>query len=294
MAANGAAVFDLGDYNWRPKAPTSKSKWSCKIGNSTFEFQKPPLIISILVIGSLFLIYLKMSGSALKSPEQPHIIYKFRQERLYNHTYPLTQPVITPSGMRFRIAIIADPDTNSKVKDKDNVWQSYLKFGYLTWDESSESVTIDWDKSEADVLTSSLSIGGRGMELSELIVFNGHLYTVDDRTGVVYRVGKDKKGRWKVIPWVILADGNGEETKGFKCEWMTVKDEHLYVGGLGKEWTTQDGSVLNFNPMYVKRISQDGHVEHLDWHDHYIKLRSKADIKFPGESINHFSSKFEF
>ena len=30
--------------------------------------------------------------------------------------------------------------------------------------------------------------------------------------------------------------------KGMKCEWMTVKDEHLYVGGLGKEWTTQ-GSI---------------------------------------------------
>ncbi|QQP52982.1 Soluble calcium-activated nucleotidase 1 [Caligus rogercresseyi] len=25
---------------------------------------------------------------------------------------------------------------------------------------------------------------------------------------------------------------------------MTVKDEHLYVGGLGKEWTTPDGSSL--------------------------------------------------
>ena len=52
------------------------------------------------------------------------------------------------------------------------------------------------------------------MELSELVVFNGHLYSVDDRTGVVYKVTKDHKGHWKVIPWVILAEGNGEETKG--------------------------------------------------------------------------------
>ena len=82
-------------------------------------------------------------------------------------------------------------------------------------------------------------VGGRGMELSELVVFNGNLYTVDDRTGVVYKLSKDIKGRWHVVPWVILADGNGEESKGFKCEWMTVKDQYLYVGGLGKEWTTQ-------------------------------------------------------
>ena len=121
------------------------------------------------------------------------------------------------------------------------------------------------------------------MELSELVVFNGHLYTADDRTGVIYKVEKDKKGQFKVIPWVILSDGNGEETKGFKCEWMTVKDEHLYVGGLGKEWTTQDGTVLNFNPMFVKRISVHGQVEHLDWHDNYISLRSRAGIEFPGK-----------
>lgn len=29
-----------------------------------------------------------------------------------------------------------------------------------------------------------------------------------------------------------LPDGNGNESNGFKCEWATVKDGHLYVGGL--------------------------------------------------------------
>ena len=51
---------------------------------------------------------------------------------------------------------------------------------------------------------STLSQGGRGMELSELVVFNGHLLTVDDRTGVIYRIEGNK-----VIPWVILP-GNAE------------------------------------------------------------------------------------
>ena len=51
------------------------------------------------------------------------------------------------------------------------------------------------------------------MELSELVVFNGKLYSVDDRTGVVYLVENNK-----VVPWVILSDGNGGETKGFKGE----------------------------------------------------------------------------
>lgn len=48
-----------------------------------------------------------------------------------------------------------------------------------------------------------------GMELSELVVFNGHLYSVDDRTGVVYRIEGDQ-----AVPWVILPDGDGSVSKG--------------------------------------------------------------------------------
>ena len=69
-------------------------------------------------------------------------------------------------------------------------------------------------------------------------------------------------------------------------EWCAVKDEHLYIGGLGKEWTTPDGNVINFNPMFVKRVSPTGEVEHLDWHDNYLALRKKAGIEFPGYMIH--------
>ena len=72
----------------------------------------------------------------------------------------------------------------------------------------------------------------------------------------------------------------------FPGEWCTVKDEHLYVGGLGKEWTTSDGEVLNFNPMFVKKISPSGSVQHLDWHERYIGVREAAGIQFPGYMIH--------
>ena len=89
-------------------------------------------------------------------------------------------------------------------------------------------------------------------------------YLGDDRTGVIYKLSNDNKnGLWHVFPWTILADGNGEESKGFKCEWMTVKGQHLYVGGLGKEWTDSRGNVKNFNPMFIKKISSKGEISHL-------------------------------
>lgn len=64
----------------------------------------------------------------------------------------------------------------------------------------------------------------------------GKLYTVDDRTGVVFEILGNT-----AVPRHILTDGDGNVAKGFKAEWMAVKDYKLYVGGMGKEWTTPQG-----------------------------------------------------
>ena len=73
---------------------------------------------------------------------------------------------------------------------------------------------------------------------------------------------------------------------GFKCEWATVKNEHLYVGGLGKEWTTTTGEVVNLNPQWVKAVSPSGEVQHIDWHLNYNALRKVVDMELPGQTLN--------
>ncbi|KAM8947260.1 soluble calcium-activated nucleotidase 1 [Pelodytes ibericus] len=198
---------------------------------------------------------------------------------VYNDTYPLTPPQRTPEGLRYQIALIADLDTDSR-SSKDNTWFSYLKKGHLTLFNSGDQVKVEWDKEDI-VLETHLAEKGRGMELSELIIFNGKLYTVDDRTGVVYRVEGNR-----AVPWVILTDGDGSVDKGFKAEWLAVKDEQLYVGGLGKEWTTTSGKVLNENPEWVKVISPQGAVQHHSWVSNYNSLRAAAGIQTPGYLIH--------
>ena len=69
---------------------------------------------------------------------------------------------------------------------------------------------------------------------------------------------------------------------GFKSEWATVKDQRLYIGGLGKEWTTITGEVLNLNPQWVKSVGQFGDVRHYDWHNKYNALREKTGTLLPG------------
>lgn len=197
----------------------------------------------------------------------------------YNDTYPLSPPQRTPAGIRYRIAVIADLDTESRAQE-ENTWFSYLKKGYLTLSDSGDKVAVEWDKDHG-VLESHLAEKGRGMELSDLIVFNGKLYSVDDRTGVVYQIEGSK-----AVPWVILSDGDGTVEKGFKAEWLAVKDEHLYVGGLGKEWTTTTGDVVNENPEWVKVVGYKGSVDHENWVSNYNALRAAAGIRPPGYLIH--------
>lgn len=200
-------------------------------------------------------------------------------ETAYNYTYPLSPPLRTKDGVRYRIGVIADLDTASR-SSKAQTWFSFMKRGYLTLSDSRDKLQVEWD---TDMLTleSHLSEKGRGMELSELVVFNGHLYSVDDRTGVVYRIEENR-----AVPWVILPDGDGSVSKGFKAEWLAVKDEHLYVGGLGKEWTTTSGEVVNNNPEWVKVVGYHGDVHHENWVPHYNSLRNAAGIEPPGYLIH--------
>ncbi|KAF7667975.1 hypothetical protein LDENG_00038550 [Lucifuga dentata] len=202
-----------------------------------------------------------------------------QSESHYNDTYPLSPPERTPQGTRYRIAVIADLDTNSQ-SDKTLSWFSYMRRGYLLVSQSGDKVAVEWDLQRV-VLESHLAEKGRGMELSELVVFNGKLYSVDDRTGIVYHLDGDNP-----VPWAILPDGDGTVAKGFKAEWLAVKDEHLYVGGLGKEWTTTAGEFVNNNPEWVKVVGYRGDVQHENWVPKYKALKSAAEIEPPGYLIH--------
>lgn len=81
---------------------------------------------------------------------------------------------------------------------------------------------------------------------------------------------------------------------GFKAEWLAVKDELLYVGGLGKEWTTTSGEVVNNNPEWVKIVGHHGDVQHENWVPFYNSLRSAAGIHPPGCTSNAPFMRFLF
>lgn len=252
-----------------------------KTSDSRFRLKWRPIVIVLVSLALVLLLFMH-----LKSGFQPRTSTSWKStstgpspNSLYNDTYPLTPPEHTPLGTRYRIGVIADLDTASQ-STKKLTWFSYMRRGHLLVSESGDKVSVELD-AERVVLESHLAEKGRGMELSELVAFNGKLYTVDDRTGVVYQIDGDK-----AVPWVILPDGDGSVAKGFKAEWLAVKDEHLYVGGLGKEWTTTEGKFVNNNPEWVKVVGFRGDIQHHNWVPRYNALKTAAGIKPPGYFIH--------
>uniref|UniRef100_UPI0037E858A0 soluble calcium-activated nucleotidase 1 n=1 Tax=Semicossyphus pulcher TaxID=241346 RepID=UPI0037E858A0 len=249
-----------------------------------FRLKWKPIVAVAASLAMLLLLFMHFSSgmgpSSYSSPSWRASRSDSQQsDSHYNDTYPLSRPERTPQGTRYRIGVIADLDTSSR-SEKKLTWYSYMRRGYLLVSQSGDKVAVEWDTDKV-VLESHLSEKGRGMELSELVVFNGKLYSVDDRTGVVYHIDGDK-----AVPWVILTDGDGNVAKGFKAEWMAVKDKHLYVGGLGKEWTTTEGVFVNNNPEWVKVIGYRGDVQHENWVPKYKSLKFAAKIEPPGYLIH--------
>eukprot|EP00043_Microstomoeca_roanoka_P008909 m.85468 g.85468 ORF g.85468 m.85468 type:complete len:387 (+) comp14426_c0_seq2:261-1421(+) len=193
---------------------------------------------------------------------------------LYNDTYPLTQPEEHDDYVSYRIAMITDQDTKSRVPDK-LAWESYLLYGELRQHRDGQ-YTFRLDDAPQS-LTTTMNAKGRGAELSELQVFNGKLFTADDRTGIIYEILNRQ-----LVPRYILSDGDGNQEKGFKVEWMAVKDNQLWVGSIGKDWTTETGEYVNAYPKWIKVLSPSGALRHINWKPSYDALLAAAGLPQEG------------
>ncbi|RCN25405.1 Apyrase, partial [Ancylostoma caninum] len=115
---------------------------------------------------------------------------------------------------------------------------------------------------------------GRGMELSDLSEYNGHLLAPDDKTGMLYEIKGDK-----AIPWVFLNSGPGNTTDGMKVEWLTIKDDKLYAGGHGCEYRNKTGHIVSEDSMWIKVITKSGQVRSKNWKSVYRRMRRAAGYR---------------
>ena len=243
-------------------------------GESSIKLNTKFTILLALFFIVVFL-FLVIPSKHHKLPKLTMIYEPTDFARPFNRTYPFTARFIDEEGnIHMRLALISDPDTKSKLEE--NTWVSKLQFAELILD--SEWKTANLLLKEKCDIRNQYAYKGRGSEFSELIAFNGDLYTVDDRTGIIYRfIAKCPDP--ELIPWVILSDGPGNMNKGFKAEWLAVKDDVMFVGGMGKPFSDpMTGQVINNDPMYVKAISHTGQVQHLDWRQNYRNMLNSLSL----------------
>ena len=180
-----------------------------RVGNAKLHLKTRTVFYAALFTGALLILFImfipRTSNVACNDviADYTHLLFGVP----FNNTYPLTKPTKVQEGLMYRIGLITDLDTNSKSHEKKNIWISYFRTGNLTISDDNKKIFFSLE--QPIVLSSSLSQAGRGMELSELVVFNGKLYSIDDRTGVVYEILNGK-----AIPWVVLPDGDGKHNKG--------------------------------------------------------------------------------
>ena len=110
-----------------------------------------------------------------------------------------------------------------------------------------------------------------GMELSELVAFNGRLYTCDDRTGVIYEITMSHKA----VPWVVLQDGNGKVSKGkyssrlgdigfvFRTFRIQISDEiiirnvcmkHIFIRNVWNSYTKRLEFLYQMSDIFIRNV----------------------------------------
>jgi soluble calcium-activated nucleotidase 1 len=125
------------------------------------------------------------------------------------------------------------------------------------------------------------------MELSELTIYLDRLLSFDDRTGTVFEIlNKDKGKDSYVVPRFVITEGDGDTDKGMKWEWATVKDNDLYMGSMGKEYTNPDGSVANTNNLWIAVLTPRGELIRKDWTKQYNTVQDALGAARPGYIIN--------
>jgi soluble calcium-activated nucleotidase 1 len=203
--------------------------------------------------------------------------------------YFSVQDSITPTGFQF--GMVTDLDQLSAVPGNPGRFQSHFVAGFLQKSPPTPGSTYIYEiRFDETVPVRHLVTGhneaNRGAEFSELNVFGKRLYTFDDRTGQVVEILNTETGQDSFsVPRAVITEGSGDTDKGMKWEWASVKDDELYMGSMGKEYTNLEGEIVNVNNLWVSVVNLAGNVRRENWVDSYLAVRKAVGAVSPGYII---------
>lgn len=200
------------------------------------------------------------------------------------HAGYFTPKSAVASPTQFHFAAVTDMDQLSRVPGSEKpIFQSFMMPGMLTYDSSANKYKVEFGQMRT--LVSGHNEAGRGMELSELTLYQNRLLAFDDRTGSIFEVLSHEDKSF-VVPRFVITEGEGDTDKGMKWEWATVKDDELWIGSMGKEYTRPDGSIANTNNLWVATVNGKGEITRRDWAKQYNFVRHLLGADAPGYVIH--------
>ena len=173
------------------------------------------------------------------------------------------------------IMMITDEDKSSKYEDK---WYSHFYLGGLTKDPSNDAYS--YHQYSVYVVDTKYNESGRGAEFSEIVYFNDHLYTFDDKTGGMFEVFIDSQ-KIKLIQ--NFYDGDGSAKKGMKCEWGLVNGDHMRIGSHGD--VHYDGE-FDYSKAFTQYVDKNLNDKVENWTEKYKILNDVLNVTYPGYITN--------
>mmetsp|Transcript_25940 Transcript_25940/g.39177 ORF Transcript_25940/g.39177 Transcript_25940/m.39177 type:complete len:410 (-) Transcript_25940:37-1266(-) len=186
----------------------------------------------------------------------------------------------------YHFVAVTDLDKFTPVKDSEKpLFESILLPGTLSRGEDGH-YSIAFEPTRT--LFSKFNEAGRGMELSELTLYDNRLLSFDDRTGCVFEILNDRHQNSSfVVPRFVITEGNGDFDKGMKLEWSAVKENELYMGSFGKEYSNLDGSIRSTNTLWIDILNRRGELRRLDWTREYNFVRGLLNATYPHGYVVH-------
>jgi len=200
----------------------------------------------------------------------------------------------------YHFGMLTDLDELSRIPNsKKPKFQSHMALGTLRMvpgsnasgglkgsAQTSTRYEITFDEAPVRNLITGHNEAGRGGEFSELTVFDGRLLTADDRTGDIFEIlNMDDGNDSFCVPRLVVTEGPGDTDKGMKWEWAAVKDNELYLGSMGKEFTNSAGEIENVNNLWIAIVDTQGRVRRENWNHVYEVVRRALGAEAPGYII---------
>lgn len=243
-------------------------------------------------VGFLVFILLVTSDMMLGGDGQPNLRAGMRNKMssianswggaIHSGYFKMEDSILSENTYAF--AAVTDMDELSRKEGEKPIFHSFILSGTIVYDPSTKRYTHSIDGKRE--IISGHNEAGRGMELSELTLYNDRLLAFDDRTGSVFEILSQSEEESFVVPRFVITEGDGDTDKGMKWEWATVKDGKLYIGSMGKEYTDREGNIVNTNNLWIATVDEDGNVQRIDWRDNYDFVRSQLNASPPGYVIH--------